>query len=130
MGPRTEEQVCGGWEVWEARPSQYHVVFFDTMEKVVTWAWVSDKRMERLVFTDKKKRAWNERLPGAMKMARQAGREDLEARRRKFCLAARFKSPWGPVWPGWGREEDDYEDHYSDETMRVIMKPRKRFAGK
>ena len=21
-----------------------------------------------------------------------------------------------PVWPGWGREEDDYEDHYSDES--------------
>ena len=91
-------------------------MFFDAIEKVVTRAWVSDKRMERLVFTDKKKRAWNERLPGAMEMARQAGREDLEARRRKFCLAARFKSPWGPVWPGWGREEDDYEDHYSDES--------------
>ena len=114
----------------DTRPSQYHVVFFDFMEKVVTWAWVSDKRMERLVFTDKKKRAWNERLPGAMKMARQAGIEDLEARRRKFFLAVRFKGPWGPVWQGWGREEDDYEDHYSDQTMRVILKPRKRFAGK
>ena len=121
MGPRTEEQVCGGWEVWEARPSQYHVVFFDTMEKVVTWAWVSDKRMERLVFTDKKKRAWNERLPGAMEMARQVGRDDLEARRRKFCLASRFK---GQV--GGGRRMTTR----ITTVMRVILKPRKRFAGK
>ena len=91
-------------------------MFFDAIEKVVTRAWVSDKRMKRLVFTDKKKRAWNERLPGAMEMARQAGRDDLEARRRNFCLAARFRGHWGPVWPCWGREEDDYEDHYSDES--------------
>ena len=84
-------------------------MLFDAIEKVVTRAWVSDKRMERLVFTDKKKRVWNERLTGAMEMARQAGRDDLEARRR-------FKGHWGPVWPGWGREEDDYEDHYSDES--------------
>ena len=34
---------------------------------------MSDKRMERLVFTDKKKMAWNERLAGAMEMARQVG---------------------------------------------------------
>ena len=50
----------------DARPSQYHVVFFDAKEKVITRARMSDKR---LVFIDKKKMGRNERL--ACEMARQ-----------------------------------------------------------
>ena len=34
-------------------------MFFDIKEKVVTKTWMSDKRMERLVFTEKKEMAWN-----------------------------------------------------------------------
>ena len=34
---------------WEARPHQYHVIFFDAKEKGVSRAWVSDRRMERFV---------------------------------------------------------------------------------
>ena len=37
-------------------------MFFNTKEKVVTRTRMSDTRMERSVFTDKKKMAWNERL--------------------------------------------------------------------
>ena len=42
------------------------------------------KRLERLVFMDKNKGTRSERLAGAMEMARQAGKDDLERRRRKF----------------------------------------------
>ena len=48
--------------------SQYHVVFFDAKEKVITRARMSDKR---LVFIDKKKMGRNERLACEMDIARQ-----------------------------------------------------------
>ena len=59
-------QGSGGGN-WMLGPvSQYHVVFFDAKEKVITRARMSDKR---LVFIDKKKMGRNERL--ACEMARQ-----------------------------------------------------------
>ena len=61
-------------------------------------AWVYKKRFERLVFMDKN---GNGRLTGAMEMARQAGKDDLERRGKKLCLAARFRGPWRPVFQGW-----------------------------
>ena len=71
----------------------YHVIFFDAKEKGVSRAWVSDRRMERFVVMEKMKGTWSGRLTEAVEMARQAGREDLETRRKKFCLAVRFKGP-------------------------------------
>ena len=55
-------------------------------------AWVLDRRLERMVEGEEEKFK-SKRLCQAMEMARQAGREDLETRRRNYCLAARFKGP-------------------------------------
>ena len=61
-------------------------------------AWVYKKRFERLVLMDKN---GNGRLTGAMEMARQAGKDDIE-RRRKLSLAAIL---WRPVLAGCGRKK-------------------------
>lgn len=100
---------------WEDKLSQYHVVFFD--EKVVSRAWVLDRRVERMV-EGQEKRSSNKRLCQAMEVARKAGREDLETRRRKYCLAARFDGPWGDVWPGWGEEESE-DEQIEEESQDV-----------
>jgi hypothetical protein len=75
---------------WKETRSQYHVVFFDGKGKGVSRAWVLDRR-----FKSSCKRMCQE-----MEIARQAGREDLEMRRRTYFLAAKFEGPWGDVWPG------------------------------
>ena len=64
---------------------------------------------------DKLKGQWNARLAGAFEMASQAGREDLDTRRRKYCLATRFKGPWGSVWPDFGKEVSNEDDEMDDE---------------
>ena len=76
-------------------------------------AWVLDRRLERMVEGEEEK-SKSKRLCQAMEMARQAGREDLETRRRNYCLAARFEGPWGDVWPGWGEEEEEGEESEDD----------------
>merc|ERR1719391_1913225 len=43
----------------------------------------------------------NARLMKAVQLAEEALKEDLVTRRARHCLAARFKGPWGPVWPDW-----------------------------
>ena len=110
--------VTGG--EWEARPTQYHVVFFDTKEKGVSRAWVPDRRLERMRGKKEQKGVGSERLVEAVEMARQAGREELETRRRRYCLANRFKGPWGPVWPGWGEEEEDDRMEAGEEERRNV----------
>ena len=59
-------------------------------------------RLERMLVGDKMKEQWNSRLAGAVEMAGEAGREDLDTRRKTYCLAARFR---GSIWPGFGKED-------------------------
>jgi len=109
---------------WELKPTYYHVVFFDAKDKSVSRAWVPDRRMERMVVGDKMKGQWNARLAGAIEMAKQAGREDLDTRRKKYCLATRFRGPWGSVWPDFGKEEESNEDsdlENEEELCREII---------
>jgi len=105
-------EVRGG--EWVPKPSSYHVVFFDSKDKAVSRAWVADRKVERFVLGDKVKGPRSDRLVAAIEMARQAGREDLDTRRRKYCLATRFKGPWGPVWPFFGKESDNMDESDSD----------------
>ena len=87
---------------WEARPTHYHVVFFD--QKAVSRAWVADGRLVtfpgglELRGADRS----NARLRRAVAAAEEAAGMDLLLRRSKFCLARRLAGPWGPAWPGWG----------------------------
>ena len=50
-------------------------------------------RLERMLVGDKMKEQWNSRLAGTVEMAGEAGREDLDTRRKKYNLAARFRGP-------------------------------------
>ena len=86
---------------WELRPSHYHVVFFD--QKAVSRAWVLDGKMTSFsgLAASLKDTRNNARLVKAVQLAEDALKEDLVTRRRRHCLAARFKGPWGPVWPDW-----------------------------
>merc|ERR1719369_1566538 len=80
--------------------------------------------MERMVVGDKKKGQGNARLAGAVEMARQAGKEDLDTRRKKYCLATRYRGLWGSVWPDFGKEEESDEDSEVDneeELRREII---------
>ena len=52
-----------------------------------------DMRLERMLVGDKMKEQWNSRLAGTVEMAGEAGREDLDTRRKKYNLAARFRGP-------------------------------------
>ena len=87
---------------WELRPSHYHVVFFD--QRAVSRAWVLDGKMTSfsgLAASLTKDTVSNARLMKAVQLAEEALKEDLVTRRARHCLAARFKGPWGPVWPDW-----------------------------
>ena len=87
---------------WEARPTHYHVVFFD--QKAVSRAWVADGRLTtfpgglELRGPDRS----NARLRRAVAAAEEAAGMELLQRRSKYCLARRLAGPWGPAWPGWG----------------------------
>merc|ERR1719341_3162704 len=84
---------------WELRPSHYHVVFFD--QRAVSRAWVLDGKMTSFsgLAASMKDIRSNARLMKAVQLAEDALKEDLVTRRARHCLAARFKGPWGPVWP-------------------------------
>ena len=68
-----------------------------------------------MVVEDKLKGQWNARLVGAIDMARQAGKEDLDTRRKKYCLATRFRGQWGSVWPDFEKEISNEDDDMDDE---------------
>ena len=110
---------------WEVKPSWYHVVFFDSRDKGVSRAWVTDRNVEKLKFGATVK-SMTSRLTDALEMAKQAAGEDLDTRRRRYCLTSRFRGPWGAdVWPGWGEYNDDDQDYSSDsedELCKEMMK--------
>ena len=90
---------------WELRPSHYHVVFFD--QRAVSRAWVLDGKMTSFSgpAASMKDAGNNARLMKAVQLAEDALKEDLVTRRLRHCLAARFKGPWGPVWPDWMEQQ-------------------------
>jgi len=91
---------------WELRPSHYHVVFFD--QRAVSRAWVLDGKMTSfsgLAASLTKDTRSNARLMKAVQLAEDALKESLVTRRARHCLAARFKGPWGPVWPDWADQQ-------------------------
>ena len=90
---------------WELRPSHYHVVFFD--QRAVSRAWVLDGKMTSFsgLAASMKDIRSNARLMKAVQLAEDALKEDLVTRRARHCLAARFKGPWGPVWPDWMEQQ-------------------------
>ena len=90
---------------WELRPSHYHVVFFD--QRAVSRAWVLDGKMTSFsgLAASMKDTRNNARLMKAVQLAEDALKEDLVTRRARHCLAARFKGPWGPVWPDWMEQQ-------------------------
>ena len=90
---------------WELRPSHYHVVFFD--QRAVSRAWVLDGKMTSFtgLAASVKDAGNNARLMKAVQLAEDALKEDLVTRRLRHCLAARFKGPWGPVWPDWMEQQ-------------------------
>jgi len=105
---------------WEDKPNSYHVVFFD--DKEITRAWVPSARLRKFdrVKPVSAKSKLGARLGKAFEEAMKAADMDLMDRRKEFCLASRFKGPWGPVWPGCGEEESgwyDGPDHYNVEQI-------------
>ena len=94
---------------WVPRPSKYHVVFFE--ENAVSRAWVPDSKIWKFNCTEmnygkKSSEKINVKLQYAFEIAKEASKESLLTRRSKYCLANRFKGPWGPVWPFWEPQED------------------------
>ena len=94
---------------WVPRPSKYHVVFFE--KDAVSRAWVPDLKICKFDCTDinsgnKSSEKNNNKLQNALEMAKVAARESLLTRRSKYCLAKRFKGPWGTIWPFWEPQED------------------------
>jgi len=105
---------------WEDKPNSYHVVFFD--DKEITRAWVPSARLRKFdsVKPVSAKSKLGARLGKAFEDAMKAADMNLMDRRKEFCLASRFKGPWGPVWPGCGEEESgwyDGPDHYNVEQI-------------
>ena len=100
---------------YEDSPILDNVLFFDGKEKGVRRAWVLDRRMERLgrlrspVARDSV-RQW--------RMARLAGRKDLEMGRRKYCLATRFEGPSGDVLALGGRRERRWDRRWEQRLER------------
>jgi len=96
---------------WEDKPSWYHVVFFESNEKNVTRAWIADRCLEKFAVESFSKGNRSQRLHSAINVAREATRESLETRRKKYCLATRFKGPWGSsVWPEYDNDSSDSSD--------------------
>ena len=101
---------------WELRPSHYHVVFFD--QRAVSRAWVLDGKLTSfsgLATSLTKDTKNNARLMRAVQLAEDALKEDLVTRRARHCLAARFKGPWGPVWPDWREQQSFNADVWEKE---------------
>ena len=84
-------------DVWQSRPSSYHVIFFD--EKVVR-KWIPCSRLTKFDQTKPKipGTALGSRLLKAFDQAMEAVGEELEERRRRHCFAQRYQGQWGPVW--------------------------------
>ena len=94
---------------WMDKPNSYHVIFFD---KEVSRGWVSNSRIRKFdgIRPVTAKNVLGSRLSKAFEEAVSASEQSVTVRRRQHCLAARYKGPWGPVWPGCGEEEDGFED--------------------
>ena len=94
---------------WMDKPNSYHVIFFD---KEVSRGWVSNSRIRKFdgIRPVTAKNVLGSRLSKAFEEAVSASEQSITVRRRQHCLAAKYKGPWGPVWPGCGDEEDGFED--------------------
>jgi len=109
---------------WELRPSHYHVVFFD--QRAVSRAWVLDGKMTSfsgLAASLTKDTRSNARLMKAVQLAEDALKENLVTRRARHCLAARFKGPWGPVWPDWTDQQRLNAGNKEKELVNVQRQP-------
>ena len=104
---------------WVEKPNSYHVIFFDTE---VSRAWVSNSSIRKFdgVRPVINKTALGSRLAKAFEEAVSASEQRITLRRRQHCLAARYKGPWGPVWPGYGEEESGLGDGADTLNMEQI----------
>ena len=108
---------------WELRPSHYHVVFFD--QRAVSRAWVLDGKITSFsgLAASMKDTRNNARLVKAVQLAEDALKEDLVTRRARHCLAARFKGPWGPVWPDWMEQQRSNAGNREKELVNNQRQP-------
>ena len=104
---------------WVDKPNSYHVIFFD---KEVSRGWVSNARIRKFdgIRPISAKTALGSRLSKAFEEAVSASEQSVTMRRRRHCLAERYKGPWGPVWPGCGEEESGLEDGPDHLNMEQI----------
>jgi len=65
----------------------------------------------------------NARLMKSVQLAEDALKEDLLTRRARHCLAARFKGPWGPVWPDWREQQRSKDGNREKELVNHQRQP-------
>ena len=104
---------------WMDKPNSYHVIFFD---KEVSRSWVSNSSIRKFdrIKPVTAKTALGSRLAKAYEEAVSASEQSVTVRRKQHCLAAKYKGPWGPVWPGCGEEERGFEDESDHLNMEQI----------
>ena len=115
-------------DVWQSRPSSYHVIFFD--EKVVR-KWIPCSRLSKFDQTKPKipGTVLGSKLLKAFNQAMEAAGEALEERRRRHCFAQRYQGQWGPVWEECReRRMGLHLDVRDRKTSRKVLSPRNNYV--